>query len=225
MTGVYKSTQLKYPLSESEYNKIDNVWNFIEKFNKKYTFLSDYRKYIIKELPESYDIKSFYLYESIASKLVWNLKSAMDHLYKITPNCFHQKYKSDDEKDAIINIFLKNNTYYRSGINKAVIVDKQHNKIVTRPTEGSSNILQKNSNNARLGQIIQNRKLYEKIMNNPHSYDYKKIKIPEFYYEFDYAYPNLNLSFYKDSDKKSKMSRIELMYYSNNCERNWFHVI
>ena len=197
MTGVYKSTQLKYPLSESEYNKIDNVWNFIEKFNKKYTFLSDYRKYIIKELPESYDIKSFYLYELIASKLVWNY-------------CC---------------IFLKNNTYYRSGINKAVIVDKQHNKIVTRPTEGSSNILQKNSNNARLGQIIQNRKLYEKIMNNPHSYDYKKIKIPEFYYEFDYAYPNLNLSFYKDSDKKSKMSRIELMYYSNNCERNWFHVI
>ena len=225
MQHVYKSDKLKYPLSNKEYDDIDKVWEFINRFNQKYTFLSDYRENIIKEISYNYSVNEFYRYESIASKLVWNLKTIMDSINKISTGCSHKKFSSDEEKDAIINIFLKNNTYYRSGINKAVIVDSRHHKIITRPTEGSSNILSSNKNNAQIGKIFQKRKKYEKIMSDPYNYNYDKIKIPEFYYEFDYAYPNLNLSVYKVDSKINQIKRIKDMYFIENCERNWFRIL
>ena len=88
-------------------------------------------------------------------------------------------------------------------------------------------MVEKNYFNLYTTYILNDRKLYENIMKDPYSLKKKKIKIPEYYYEPDYAFPNLNYCVYKFGSKKDRMNRILKMYYVRdiNPEKNWYRII
>jgi hypothetical protein len=70
----YIDSNLKYPLSQEEYEIIDRVWSFLHTFNKNYISASDYRNKIIKNIKEKYNIEEFLQLEIIAEKMFWNLR-------------------------------------------------------------------------------------------------------------------------------------------------------
>lgn len=250
---IYQDKLLKYPLTDYEYNIIDDVWNFIKIFDKQFIFISDYRKYIINNIRKKYTPEEFFLFESIANKLFWNLRWLLFPLWHI-PNitkkeyerfvknnydnyenipyslllCKYEKFK--DERD-LDNKLSKNpifkSTYYRSFINKLIIIDRKNNIIITKEFEGSSDIFSKNYFNLLTMIIFFNRILYEKIMKNPYSIKNKKIKLSKYYYQYDYGFPNLNYCTYTFGTHEDKMERIKKMYYSSKPRkaRFWFKLL
>mgnify|MGYP005846763689 CR=1 FL=1 len=250
--NIYQDNILKYPLTDEEYIKVDDAWEFLEIFKKKFIFLSDYRDDIIKKIRAKYTIDEFYLYEKILNKLFWNIRWLMfplwkhenineNEYYKLIKNnynnvkelpkslllCKFESYKNDQDMEyKVTNNKLFEDTYYRSFINKLLIVDKKNKQIITKPIEGSSEIFTKNYFNLLTITILFNKDLYEKVMKDP--YKLKKIKIPlsKYYYEYDYGFPNLNYCVYKFGNKKDRIQRIKKMYFSKKPQaRFWFRII
>jgi len=245
--NIYQHKLLKYPLTDDEIDKINNVWNFISIFVNKHVNITNYRNYLIHEIRSKYDPKTFYLYENIANKLLWNLRFMLYPLWK-NPNISYQEYvitlnklkyipkeilcyniinyKADDELDGTINnIMLNNNPYYRSYVNKMFLIDKPNKKLYIKPIEGSANIFSKNYFNVLTMMIFLNRTLYEQIMLNPLMLKTMDLNIPEYYYQFDYGFPNLNLCVYKFGDETTRIDRINKMYYADDMGNNWFKLI
>ena len=132
--------------------------------------------------------------------------------------------KCENRDHALLNFY--ENSSYRSFINKIIIYDDKENDYYYKPMEGSSHIFSKNIFNVATSKIFQNRTTYEDIMANT-----KLLKktyesyIPEFYYEYDYAYPNMNyVKPFIQSDDYRKY-RIDKMYYTDDSENSWFHLI
>lgn len=228
--NIYNNPIFKYPLSSNEINQLGAVWKFIKVFNKPFLYLTDYRNYLIKKINKMYTLEEFYLYESIANKLLWNLRYILLNQFNVKSmeeisKCKQIKYKNSsdlDEKIKRIDSYLGN--YYRSFINKLIIVDQSNHIIHYKKMEGSSNIFQKNEFNLLSMYIFMNRKLYEKIIYDPN--EYKKImnELPEYYYQYDYAFPNINLCCYKIGIDDSRKYRIKKMYYDKNPEI-WVKII
>lgn len=248
---IYTDSLLKYPLNNTEYKIIDKVWEWLEKFNTSILFVSDYRKKIITLMRNNYTIKEFQLYEEIVEKFFWNLRWILFPLFyypnmKIEDyerfvkddyngneelphglllcNIFHYSDKEDLKDKIEENKLLKNN-YYRSFINKIFIIDKKTKRIIYKQMEGSSIIFGKNYFNLLTSVILSNRSLYEKIMRYPYNIKKQKIQLPEFYYEHDYAFPNLNYCMYKINTNEERNNRIYKMYYHKESEKYWFKLL
>jgi len=245
---IYQHKYLKYPLTDTEVDIINNVWNFLELFTKRYIFISDYRKYIIKEINSKYEPEEFYILESILNKLFWNLryiiaplwenpklseneyKKILENNYTI-PNslllCSVNKFNNENELNEIINNKITNSVFYRSFINKLIIVDRKNNLIYSKNIEGSADIFDKNYFNSYTMQILFNKKLYYKIMKNPIIIKDLKIDLPEFFYQYDYAFPNINYCVYKFGSKNDRYNRIKKMYYIKEKPKSkyWYKII
>ena len=247
INNIYRNKILKYSLTDEEYNDIDKVWKFMKIFRKRFLLLADYRKDVISNIREKYTIDQFYYYESILNKLFWNIRWLLfpfwkndniskDEYKKIINNnydnyknlpdsvllCKFYKYNTmSDLKYKLENKIrvLQNSNYYRSFINKLVIVDKKNKYLMVKPMSGSSHIFSKNYFNLLTIEILFDKKKYEKIMKNPYSIKYDKFirKVMEsHYYQLDYGFPNLNYCTYTFGTKEDRMNRIRKMYYDHD---------
>lgn len=223
MSDIY-NYNLLYPLTSQEYNELDNVWEFINEFNFLTYSLHDYRKRIIKSINKKYSLNDFYILENIAEKLFWNLR------HKTYPLFLEKKHKCIDDilqiKEGLLHNLLDDmycDNSYRSFINKLILIDDINDKCYYKKIEGSSDIFYKNKFNLYTATVLSNRGLYELVMQNPQRI--LEIEIPEFYYEYDYPFPNLNYGKPFIYTKKYRLQRIQNMYYDTDAERNWFKLI
>lgn len=216
-----------YELSSDEQNQLDNVWDFINKFKKGSYTLHEYRIKVIKDIKMNYTIDKFDLYERICEKLLWNLRHKLDSekLYK----CHKSKWSIGDLDDLIQK--MNDEQMYRSFINKIITIDDTTGDVYYKPMEGSSDIFVKNGItkiNRLTDKIFRDRDLYENYMNNCSSIlpIMEKIeKEDEYYYEFDYAFPNLNYNAPLLGSNEYRKLKIYKMYYDINAEKNWFRLI
>jgi len=247
---IYTDKTLKYPLTEDEYKQIDKVWEFSDLFNFRTLYINEYRTKIISIMQSKYSLLDFLVLEDILNKLFWNLRWLLYPLW-LNPNitqseyqqminsnydnhdtlpdslllCQKKKYNNPRELQDEIDNFVKNN-YYRSFINKLIMIDNNNKIIYTKNIEGSAEIFNKNYFNLYTATILTNRKLYEEIMQNPLKITNKQVTLPEFYYEHDYAFPNINYCAYRiHDDEKERLNRIRRMYYSRDAEKNWYKLI
>lgn len=250
---IYRDTLLKYPLTIKEFFKLDKVWEFAQIFQKPYIFITDYRNYIIKEIQKKYTLNEFYEYEAILNKLFWNLRWLLFPLW-YKPNMDNDEYWNfieekpyygdfyqipeslllcscahysdiQDLKKKVKESKLFEGTYYRSFINKLILIDQETKVIYTKPIEGSSDIFAKNYFNLMSMTILFNRDLYEKIIQNPYGAKDMKLEYSNYYYQYDYAYPNLNYCVYSFGTQEQRRDRINKMYYVENSARWWFKII
>lgn len=230
MENIYTDDNLEYPLTTDEYNKLDIVWQFIKKFKKQFVNISDYRYYIIDEIRNNYSPKQFYFYETVANKLFWNLRTKLQKLNYTSTNNNENSYILYDIKSHTNKYELKNmlkTNYYRSFINKLIICDSDNKIAFIKEMEGSADIFKKNKFNLLTNMILFKRKLYEKIMiiNNFSNILYETIKLPEYYHQLDYGFPNINYCTYNCGNYNFKMKRISKMYYDDKYDKNWYKII
>ena len=89
----YKNKYFRYKLDDKEIKMIDEVWDFMEIFMKKFVFISDYRNYIINKVRKRYTPEQFYILETVANKLFWNIRWILYPFWKnqyITPKKYHE---------------------------------------------------------------------------------------------------------------------------------------
>lgn len=241
--NIYTNNNLKYPLESNEVDMLPKVWKFLEVFKKRFVFISDYRNHLVKQIQDKYTIDEFYKYEYIINKLFWNLRWGVSYVWtdeKLdTDNmplslliCKFVKYKDTDDlikkvKEVKSGENIDNiGSFYRSFINKLIIVDKENKELIIKQMEGSSDIFSKNYFNLLTSHILFSKKLYEEVMNNPLSIKNKDIKLSEYYYQYDYGFPNLNYCKYLIGSENDRLERIKKMYYNiNNPYKYWFKII
>lgn len=235
--NIYKSDILKYPLNDDEIGILNNCWELLNEMNKKYIFIFEQRKNLIKFVKNKYTIDEFYVIENVINKLFWNLRwliyplfsdnkineikydeiiteNKLDALPKYLTLCECMKYDDiNDLKYKIKNSTVYESNFYKSYINKIIIVDKKNKTLYLKPMEGSSSIFNKNYFNLLTMSILFDRKMYEKIMKNPYKILNTKIQLSNFYYQYDYGFPNLNFCTYYFGDESQRLDRIKKMYY------------
>ena len=244
--NIYSDALLRYPLTSNEISKIDKVWEFSELFNKEFIFIADYRRYLIKKISSTYTLDEFYELESILNKLFWNIRWLLmpiwlninikedDYIKELNNNlvnlpnaltlCSCESY-NDNLSDKLKTNSVYESTYYRSFINKLIIVDTNNKVIYTKHMEGGSYIFGKNYFNLLTMYILKNRELYEKVVKNPLIIQESNFELPNHYYQYDYAFPNLNFCVYMFGDDKIRKERIKKMYYTDNKGKEWFKLI
>lgn len=226
-----------FPLTLEENNVLDEAWEFLFEFRKIDISLHRYRKTIIEKISSKYTIDEFITYEGIVDKLYWNLQHKLANIW-LKKDCnkipyaltfvTETNYTSENELNDIITQYINTSTYYRSFINKLVVVDYEDKKIYTKMQESSIGFCCKNYFNLLGTEIMSSRSLYEKIITNPLLIKTIKIPLPVYYFEMDYPFPNFSFCQYNINDinnENSKMirkSRIYKMYYDKNAEKNWF---
>ena len=193
-------------LTEDEINKLDDYWDFIDIFNtivNNSSSVYDFRQTIINKIQKKYSPDEFYFFERILNKMLWTLLI---------------KYKIDISK---IDINTKSAIAIQNGscINKQITI--HNDKYFIFIYYKQLNKLSKKIN--KILYILSDRNLYNKIIVDA---DYiKKIKIIKtFYYPLDYPFPNINLMYYNDDDKKKWIKRIKAYYYYKN-DANWYKLI
>ena len=250
--NIYNDNLLRYPLTNNEISKVNEVWKLIDIINKPYIYVTEYRKYLIKKIRKYYTVEKFYEYEFIINKLFWNLRWLIFPLFineNFTENeyytfiknnygnnneipkslslCESVSYNNEDDLDKKLKSAHEYlDIYYRSFINKLIIVDRDDKKIYYKKMDGSSNIFAKNYFNVYCMMILFDRKLYEKIMKNPYVIKNKEIELSNYYYQYDYGFPNLNFCKYQIGSVQSKLDRIKKMYYNKfNDFEFWYKII
>jgi len=250
LNDIYKSSYLKHPLTEDEYLNINNAWEFLKHFERKEVSLMDYRQRIINKISFLYDVGKFYYYEKILSKMLWNLRwllypiwtdpnISQDKYWNIVHNSYNNvnrlpyglllckpiKFKDENTINRELEkLAMSRKGYYRSFINKMVIIDKSRNIIYSKPAEGSSSVLMKNYFNLYSFTIFHTRNIYEEFMKDPYNNVNIDIILPQFYHEQTYPFPNLNFCSYKLGTQNDRKERIRKMYY-NGTDEYWFSLI
>ncbi|QKF94293.1 hypothetical protein QKU48_gp0835 [Fadolivirus algeromassiliense] len=250
--NIYNNNLLKYPLDSNEIKNIDKVWKLINIFKKPYIYVTEYRKYLVKQIRKNYTIDEFYEYESIINKLLWNLRwlifplfvndkmSKLEYVDLIKNNygdyltipknlslCEVVRYDDlNDFDNKIRNIYDYLDVYYRSFINKLLIVDSTDKTIYYKKMDGSSDIFSKNFFNVYCMMVLFDRNLYETVMSDPYMIKKKSIELSNYYYQHDYGFPNVNFCTYWFGDKEYRIERIRKMYYNYSDDyKFWFKII
>lgn len=247
MDNIYQNKLLKYPLADSEYNKLDQIWEFLEIIFKPHISPTQYRKYAINYIQNNFDINKFFEFENIINKLFWNLRWLLFPLFtnnfisqaeyhnfiqnnynniQEIPNSlllFEKEYYTNI-KNKIQQIKSKTGLYYRSFINKIIIPDNSNKIIYYKNMEGSSDIFSKNPFNLLSANILLNKPLYEKIMADPYNIKNLDIQLSQYYFQYDYIFPNLNLINYSIGNISDKLDRIKKFYFSDS-DKYWFKII
>lgn len=252
---IYQSKLLKHPLSKEELDLVPEAWELLSVFKKRFLFITDYRTYLIKNISNKYTAEKFLKLESVINKMFWNLRWLLFPLWTnkyITKEAYLEFIKSGygdfenlpyalllcnskrlpssnkDELKSLLRDFYINTTFYRSFINKLVIIDKQNKNLITKPMEGSSDIFSKNYFNIMSFQILWSKRTYTEIMSNPLLVrDVSVVHEPHFYYQFDYGFPNLNYCKYQIGSDDDRINRIKKMYYTESYPKDkyWFKLI
>ena len=228
MENIYNSPTLTYPLLDTDYEKLDEVWEFIENFNNSSCTLHGYRSKIIETMKQKYTCEEFYILELIAEKLFWNLRNKTYKIFFIEDNQNTGRNIDDllgikeGTREEMLD-YMYNDNSYRSFINKLILIDDVNNKCYYKKIEGSANIFNKNPFNLYTATVLFNRNLYESVMENPEKIN--NIYVPEYYYEHDYPFPNLNFGKPFIQTQGFRMKRINKMYYDVNAEGNWFRLL
>lgn len=224
MSGIYQGDHLEYPLTESEYEQLEDVWDFIKKFKFLTYGLHDYRSKLINIIKKKYTNEEFLNLEIITEKLFWNLRDKTYNFFltRDQNNINDLLQLKEGSYGDLLNDMYKDNSY-RSFINKLILIDDVNNKCYYKKIEGSCEIFNKNKFNLYTSVVLFNRNLYELVMANPE----KIINTctPEYYYEYDYPFPNLNFGRPFIQTEEYRMKRINRMYYENDAERYWFKLL
>ena len=220
MEDIYIDNNLKYPLTQDEYREINTVWQFMRNFRNKFVDISQYRNYIINKMRCNYTPEEFLWYESIADKLFWNLRHKLKNMNDGKKSFTVHELKPYTNEYELTNLLKK--SHYRSYINKLVLCDRVGKCVYIKEMEGSSDIFMKDHFNLLTMTILLSRKLYENTMGN--SINKNRIKLPEYYHQLDYAFPNINCCVYNIGDEKLRIKRITKMYYGKD-DRNWYKII
>jgi len=241
--NIYTNNGLKYPLTNKECNDINSVWQFIGIFAKPFVSVTDYRNYLLETI-KNYSVDEIYYLENIANKLFWNLRWTTfifvidDNISLIEYDKFLENYgdyqsipkdlmqynetQYDDLNQKLKEIELDN--FYRSFINKLIMIDPSAKTIYYKNMEGSADIFNKNKFNLFTMTVLLNRELYEKVMVNPYNYRNSDIELSHYYYQYDYGFPNLNCCVYDFGNIDNKKYRIRKMYLEDGAN-NWFKII
>jgi hypothetical protein len=220
---IYTNNKLKYPLVREEYEIIDKVWNFYNDFNFMTITHHEYRSKVIKKIKNKYTQDMFYKYEKIIEKLYWNLKNLINE--KKLSKKFEYNYYDYKELDKVYEKFYNDNNF-RSYINKIITIDDETQKIYYKKNEGSYDIFEQNEINHLIGYIMSNRKVYEKIIENPNLiYKIEKKNLPKIYRQLDYGFPNFSLIKENTGSEKWRKNKIKYMYYDDTSENNWFKLL
>ena len=213
--NIYTNNTLSYPLNETEYDKINSIWHFIDLFMKPIINVSKYRRYIIKAIREIYDAGTFYELECASEKIIWNLINKLK-----TSKCDTHIYSTEFSPNSIelvIENYYDDNAY-RSCINKLILISDVNNEIYYRKMEGTADLFMDNIFNSKLCMALSDRQLYEKIMESQIAFN--DLKTPEYYLCGDYAFPNLNFAKPFIQSEKFRKMKINKLFYSD--ENNWF---
>jgi hypothetical protein len=227
---IYINKNLPHPLSDVEYDGLNEVWSFIKIFksgsgiDKKYIVarnVVDYRLGLINSIKSIYKPDEFFVLEATVNKLIWNLRDKLYH-----------HYFSDNKKYNIANFGCKiiqysdvknklKPEYFSGHINKIFVpfFDKKRNiHIIKRIPDNEFNIL--------TSFILTNRNIYEKIMIKP--MEYKNIEpIKPNYFEFDYPFPNIHYCQYQIGSNSDRLNRIKKYYYHDGekVDKWWYKFI
>lgn len=242
---------VKYSLTSKESDALEMAWKFLDVFNRNYIFVTQYRMHLIEILSKRYTPEQFLLYEGIINKLFWNLRHEVAKLWVHKPEsreqfdqllyfdelptsltqCYVRPYRENGELEQLLqqnSIVL--NTYgshYRSFINKLLIVDPVAQQVWFKPMEGSAEIFSKNHFNLYTMSLLFHRTLYDEFMKDPYGCRDMELTLPEYYFEFDYGFPNLNCCQFAIGREKDRMRRIQKMYYCTSPKKdtNWHRII
>ena len=235
---IYSDKTIHFKLDKDEIDIIDDVWKFADLFNFTTYTLHEYRDKIIDIIQKNYTIKEFTVLELILEKLIWNLRwlifpivannnidledyKLMIQLDKIPDKHLSiNSYELDDY--GLVKDMLYESNYYRSFINKLMVVDRDNKKIYYKLQEGSMPIFSKNDLNMKTMLIMRNRSIYEKVMADPFIIRTIKFEEPLLYYQYDYPFPNINLCCPFTNSMEERENRVKLMYFTDDCEKNWF---
>lgn len=215
---IYRDNNLRYKLNNNEYILLDKAWELIEVFKNGIITMHPHRNNLINMIRNKYTIDEFSELEKILEKLFWNLRSSINYeneRLNIT------EYNLDELH--LVKNKLKEDIYYRSFVNKIINIDDKNKKIYYKKMEGSANILAKDYFNLLTGTILFDRNIYEQVMKK--NLDTKDIKLPEYYFQMDYGFPNLNLCCPLIGSDKLRKKKIQKMFYDKNAENNWFKLI
>lgn len=196
----------------------DKAWKLIKRYNKGIVVTSEYRKKLIKKIRNNYTPNEYYDIEKTIEKLYWDMRNKLS-----IPNNKPNYETYDISELSQVKLKLKNDTYYRSFVNKLINIDDKENKIYYRKMEGSAKILNKDNFNLLTMTILLDKDLYYKIMNNKISVS--EVKLPEYYIELDYGFPNLNFCKYMIGTEEFRKKKINNMFFCENCEKNWYSLI
>jgi hypothetical protein len=220
---VYNGPEIKYPLTAAEIQDLDRVWKFIKVFTKPYIYVTEYRNYLIKKLSSKYTPEQFFYLESVANKLFWNLRYRLASGKRVDSYCTKIPYTGPADLDKkLAGLDLYDTNYYRSFINKLVIVDKKDSVIYTKRMEGSSDIFVKNDFNTTVWNNFCNKLLYERAMRDPYKADNS---VNVYYHQYDYGFPNLNMCIYQAGSDTDRFDRVKKMYYQDGVAKYWFQII
>ena len=203
-----------YPLNKKEQSNIDKFWEFIDIFinilPKDYSMYSIYNYNIELRtvIKSKYNVDEFYFYEKILNKLLFNLLFR----YKI-------KYEHIDNSAFVFNLSQINGHSYS---NKLLLFNEKSNTLLYMPHY--IYIKKYQSKLYNLIQCLTNKKLYEismKLINYEDLIkEINKYKIYDTYYPLDYPFPNVNLLFYNENNKKTWIKNIKRLIYSNKWNDN-----
>ena len=193
-------------LNDDEINKLDDYWKFIDLFNNiaiNSSSVHEFRQNIINKIQKKYSVIEFYFFERILNKMLWTLL----HKYKIEISKIDMNTK--------LAFSIKNG----SCINKQIIIN--NDKYFIFPYYKKTDELPKDL--YKILHILSDKNLYNKIIVDPEYI--KKIKeVKMFYYPLDYPFPNINLIYYNDNDKKIWLKRIKAYYYYKD-DSKWYKLI
>lgn len=196
-----------YNLTDNEKKNINNYWKFIEYFflHTKKDVLN-YRINLILNIRKHYSLNEFYNYEKILNKLLYNLLEHLQFTF--------------DESDLTDKCNYLHNTK-TSYSHKRFIQDEKKNInydfVCYKEINNNKKILQ-------IFTILSSKKLYNEIMNDKKKLS--EVKIIKYYYPLDYSFPNVNMLFYNQNKKKTWISRIKKLYYTDNnkeIDNEWYN--
>lgn len=238
---VYTNSNLVYPLTQEEFSLIDKVWEFNNLFHQPYYFITDYRKNLINTIQKKYNANEFLQYEDILNKIFWNLMHTMVPYWtdEKTKNggipsslrmCKCYEWGNENQLQKLIDsVDVWNEQYYRSFINKIILIDRQRKLLFTKPFEGSSEIFTQNYFNLLGMRILADRNNYEKVMSNPDILKNDQFMTPlvgkSHYYQRDYGFPNLNYCTYRFANEKERLRRIKRMFFFENGREKWWFLL
>ena len=189
-------------LTKNEENNLDNFWNFIYIFSNEKDNLEsvgDFRYYIIDTIKKKYNIEEFYLFEQILNKLLYKLLFSLNVKIKDIHIISSNQIVLDQVHSYTHNLLL---------------FDSKSNSLFLNNKIGSTILLRK------ILSVFKNREDYNKLMKNS-NYLKELEPLPEYYYSYDYPFPNVNLFFYNQNNKEVWLKNIKRLYYSND-DKYWY---
>lgn len=198
---------------------MEDIYKFLSNFSYNSLYITNNRQTTIANL-QKYTPEEFLKYEDILNDMFWNMKEKLMKKFKKKVECKVFDYITEQDIKQKKKEILRGILYYRSFINKIILVDIKNKKIYYKPFQASISIASKSKLDLLCNYLLFNRELYEKIINDTN--EIKNVILPKYYYELDYLFPNLNYCKRNINDVETRLRKIKYMYYDKDGDENWF---